>query len=380
MSSIVILGRQPELSLAELERCYGAPAIKATAGNWAVIDAQVDLKRLGGSLKAAELKDQLKYTSLPQLWRRLEKIAGSAARGQTGKFNLGLSVYGDPVLAHQLQRQLLSLKRALRSQGVASRIVPAGPDGTLNTAKVWHNRLDRPGALELVVIVNDQDVMIGQTYAVQDINAFTNRDRNKPVRDARVGMLPPKLARLMINLAQPEASSLILDPFCGTGTVLMEALELGYNATCSDLDPRMVKATQSNLDWYKADHDIEPTIGDARQLTWSGQIGAVVTETYLGPPMTEVPTPPVVHRFAQEIGELVNDTLKNLAEQLKPGTPVCLAVPAWFLGQQPIRLSVVDDLEKLGYNPVDLKHADQPLIYRRPDQVVGRELLILTRK
>jgi hypothetical protein len=61
---------------------------------------------------------------------------------------------------------------------------------------------------------------------------------------------------------------------------------------------------------------------------------------------------------------------------------MCIAVPAWQ--QKPnlfIHLPVLDHLEKLGYNRVRFEHAQaKELIYSREDQVVARELLVITRK
>ena len=80
---------------------------------------------------------------------------------------------------------------------------------------------------------------------MQDIESYTKRDRERPKRDAKVGMLPPKLAQIIINLAAgqlPEEKlqnicdiplgepiprrllgQTVLDPFCGTGVILQEA-------------------------------------------------------------------------------------------------------------------------------------------------------------
>ena len=63
---------------------------------------------------------------------------------------------------------------------------------------------------------------------------------DKPYRDMRRGMLPPKLARSLVNLAigaKSPSDMTILDPFCGTGTVLMEAMLLGTHVVGTDLAP-----------------------------------------------------------------------------------------------------------------------------------------------
>ncbi len=382
MKCLVILGRQPELSLAELESCY--EQVSPFSSEVAVVKDVVDLSRLGGALKSAEVLTELKPEQSGNLMRELERLALKQHQGSTGKLKIGLSVYGDKFLAQRLQRQLLTLKRGLKAKGVSCRIVPAGSDGVLNAAKVWHNRLDSPGGVEFLVCLNNRSLLIGKTTAVQNIERFTKRDREKPVRDAKVGMLPPKLARLMINLAQAPKESLILDPFCGTGTVLMEALELGYETRGSDLDPRMVKAAQTNLEWYSeltnTRHSVMVEEADAATHRWEAKIGAVVAEIYLGEPMAQAPSDAKLERVMSEVNGLLENTLTNLASQIPSSTPLVLAVPAWFVNNRPKRLPIVDYLEKFEYNRQEFKYADQPLIYRRPEQVVGRELLVLKRK
>jgi tRNA (guanine10-N2)-dimethyltransferase len=58
----------------------------------------------------------------------------------------------------------------------------------------------------------------------------------------------PKFARAMVNVARVPEGGRIMDPFCGTGGVLIEAAMLGYTALGSDIDPRMVAGSQENLE------------------------------------------------------------------------------------------------------------------------------------
>jgi tRNA (guanine10-N2)-dimethyltransferase len=56
-----------------------------------------------------------------------------------------------------------------------------------------------------------------------------------------------KLARCMINLAEPKAGEVILDPFCGTGTTLIEAELIGCRAIGLDIQRRMARGTIRNM-------------------------------------------------------------------------------------------------------------------------------------
>ena len=73
--------------------------------------------------------------------------------------------------------------------------------------------------------------------------------------------------------------------------------------------------------------------------------------------------------------------LRNLKGQIESGAPNCIAMPAWYANGTVHHLPLLDDLEKLGYNRIDFVHADrEDLIYRREDQIVGRESVVLTKE
>jgi len=74
--------------------------------------------------------------------------------------------------------------------------------------------------------------------------------------------------------------------------------------------------------------------------------------------------------------------LQNLHGQLKPGTRLCLAVPAWQTRPDQFKyLPLIDQIDDLGYNRVSFEHIrDEDLLYYRSDQIVARQLLVITRK
>src|SRR5574340_293364 len=57
-----------------------------------------------------------------------------------------------------------------------------------------------------------------------------------------------KLARCMVNLSGLKEGNVICDPFCGTGTILLEAESMGIHAIGIDFDKIMCKITKKNLD------------------------------------------------------------------------------------------------------------------------------------
>jgi tRNA (guanine10-N2)-dimethyltransferase len=59
--------------------------------------------------------------------------------------------------------------------------------------------------------------------------------------------LDPKLARCMVNLSQLREGKIICDPFCGTGTILLEAEAMGIHGTGIDFDKNMCNIAEENL-------------------------------------------------------------------------------------------------------------------------------------
>ena len=62
--------------------------------------------------------------------------------------------------------------------------------------------------------------------------------------------LHPKYARALINMTAVKTGGTVLDPFCGTGGIAIEAAAMGMKAIASDFDEEMVIGCQENMDFY----------------------------------------------------------------------------------------------------------------------------------
>lgn len=400
-SSVCVLGRQPALGLAELESLYGATTVSSVSTQVAGLSlpaSQIDFKRLGGSTRAAKVVAEVPS----KLWKDVEKqlaksIAAIAADMPEGKLRIGLSAFGIPVTPAKLNASGLTLKKILRAKTNRSvRLIP-NPELELNTAQVLHNQLTGPTGVEMLIIATAKGTtLLAHTTAVQDIDSYTTRDRGRPMRDARVGMLPPKLAQIIINLATREADPLhgaiVLDPFCGTGVVLQEATLMGFEVYGTDLEPRMIEYTDKNLKWLRslaensgltsAADAYKTEVGDATTHTWQPVPDFIAGETYLGRPFTEQPSAEMIAQTVSEVNLILKRFLQNLEPQIPSGTRLCLAVPAWQTKPHTFKhLPLIDQIEDLGYNRTRFEHVrDAELLYYREDQFTARELLVLTRK
>ena len=388
-TSLLLLGRQPAIGLAELESLYGADNLLPYGDNAALLDvptAGVFFARLGGSTRLCKVLDNIHSSDWPSAKSYLTKtIPVLAADLPEGKLTFGVSVIGIRTGVKDVERVLLDIKKVLKQSGRSARIVP-NKQLELNSAQVIHNRLTSTGGLELVVVSDGQTTIVAQTTAIQDIEGYAARDQARPYRDARVGMLPPKLAQVIVNLATGSTalSGPVLDPFCGTGVTLQEASLAGYDAYGSDLEPRMVDYSIGNLHWLRQkwtdiDNNVRIELGDAMTHKWQKPIGAVAAETYLGAPLTNLPSPEALRKIIDTTNGIHEKFLRNIAPQLEPGTQLCLAVPAWSVVKDAfVHLPVLDHLKELGYNEVKFVHVKKAqLIYYRENQFVARALIVI---
>ncbi|MYB40303.1 hypothetical protein F4X86_03515 [Candidatus Saccharibacteria bacterium] len=200
-------------------------------------------------------------------------------------------------------------------------------------------------------------------------------------RNLRAGILPPKLAQIMVNLTRCPEGLTILDPFCGNGGLLQEALLSGYKVLGSDVDRNQLEICAANLraftETWRIDQDrlLDLSVADAASHKWLYKIDGVASEIDLGPPLGKPASAKYIEPHRHRAAELLRKSLANLAKQLETGSRLCLAVPAWpQKGGGYLKLDPVACSAGLGYSL-----EDQDLIYCRPNQFVGRQLLILKR-
>ena len=343
MKYLAVLGRQPEISIAELE----------------ATDFCTDIERLGGTMKLAEKLDERPIEYLQKL--------------PEGKITLGVSDYSEKASRKTATTEALKLKKILVRHGRSVRVVE-NKDATLSTATSLHNGLSGKNERKIELIkVNDEWYKI---IGVQDIEAYAKRDQARPARDAFVGMLPPKLAQILINLCGPlPKNATILDPFCGTGVVLQEAILMGYRAYGTDISEKMIEYSDRNMKYFDfKNYKVE--VGDAVSFKWAEKIDAVACEGYLGKPMSMIPNEMKLKTQKQECKAIIIGFLKNLAGQIKTKTPVVIAVPAWLRENgEYSRLEILDEIEKLGYNVSNKSR--EGLLYHREGQIVARDIIIL---
>jgi tRNA G10 N-methylase Trm11 len=389
-ASLCILGRQPALGLAELESLYGSEAIQPVGAQAVLVDlppADIDHRRLGGTIKVCKVLTEIPSTDWNVITEYLvEHVPKHVCCLVPGKVKFGISVYDHKVNPRAINATGLSVKKASKAVERSMRVVP-NKEQALNAAQVLNNKMTDELGMELVLVRNINKIILAQTTSVQDIDAYAARDQERPARDARVGMLPPKLAQTIINLAKPTKDSSILDPFCGTGVLLQEGVLMGNNVYGTDIEERMIDYSRKNLDWLSQQYPDRLTdrtylleAGDACNFEWQ-DFDVIACETYLGRPFSTEPNQDKLREIIQDVDTIHRKFLKNVLTQTKPGFRMCIAVPAWHTKNGVKHLPMLDHLTDMGYTRISFVHSkNKDLVYHRENQIVGRELVALIRK
>ena len=388
---IAILGRQPALGMAELERAYGPENTKWFSDQSATVSAtDFPLSKLGGTQKAGRVVIQLTGGDWRKTSMKIVQAYKEAWSDFDGKITLGISAYGFDVSPRDVQKTGIILKQKLKTAGVSLRLLP-NAETALNTATSHHNKLGLSNnKVELIVVRSRSGkVIVAESIGAQNITAYTRRDQGRPKRDAFVGMLPPKLAQIMINLALPANSPApkgrLLDPFCGTGVILQEAALMDYPVYGTDLSDKMIDFSQVNLEWLAESHhasvDSRLHQDDAMDAKWQQPISAVACESYLGQPFSAPPSPAKLDQVRKNCDHIISGFLKNISAQIPEGTPLCVGVPAWRDSSGRFtHLPLIGKLEQVGFGRVAFENIkNDELLYYREDQVVARELLVLVK-
>lgn len=327
------------------------------------------------------------------------------------KLMFGLSVYGSGCRFKDLNYSWYlspticrDLRDELKTYGIKTGFLPLR-ERILSTVSVDKNELLSDG-FELVLAVGESNVYIGKTLDVQDYESYSFRDYNRPNRDSKSGMIPPKLAKMMINLMGKNKEDLILDPFCGSGTILEEMVLLGFrNIMGTDISNKAINDSQINLKWlfenYKEikqdDYSIKIKKIDVTNVSLEIEnktIEAIVTEPFLGTPKKSFS----LSQASYEIKNLESLYLRAFGEFrkiLKKNGKIVIIFPVFKSQGKFLNLSIVNKIKDLGFEQknflpnkylkdkesLNLELTDRnSIIYYRPDQTVSREIFIFENK
>lgn len=370
----LLLGFAPELAVAEVTAVTGIspelPSAKVAVlpdfhGNPTSLQ-----DRLGGTIKTVSLLQELADDDQKTVERA---IVDNFTEGPTTK-NIALGEWGRD---HLPALNIISIKRALQEAGFKVRFREGNRYG-LGGAVLAHHSV-----AEFIVLFWREKWWLGQTAAVSNPDSWTSRDRKKPFTDHKRGMLAPKVARMLVNItvgqAQPAEGAKVFDPFCGTGTVLLEARTLGYSVVGADADQKAIEGTKQNLEWQSREEPATQSVdftlmtADATNVKPAKpeQIKCIVTEPFLGRPK---PNPDQLPNIIKGLEKLYWGAFRNWSTWLQNNTKITIILPKFQTKQKETDFAgLLDKITQIGYST-----QSGTWEYAHEDAIVKRQIVTLT--
>jgi len=210
-------------------------------------------------------------------------------------------------------------------------------------------RLKKPDRTFVGVLTEGRFVLGVKLAEIEPKPFVDRRPRGKPF--FHPSAMQAKLARCMVNLAKAKSGDLLLDPFCGTGSTLIEASFVGCRVLGLDIQRRMARGTRRNLAFFKV--QLEGVIvGDARCLPVT-KMDCVVTDPPYGISSSTL---------KRTTSQIVEELLVAVHDCMEKGRRVCFAAPK--------TLKISGMCKALGY-----KHLESHFVYVH--RSLTREVIVL---
>jgi tRNA G10 N-methylase Trm11 len=362
-SLLFISGKNWQLSLAELIAYLQTNQISFEIQHFSkeffAIQTQqpidpIIINDLGGTLKIGQVmltfpSQQIKEAYIKhnkqtekQIIEAFEKsdIVNEMIKHANGKVFFGVSVYFEEthlkfrageiqrLIGSAIKNQLIEHNKKARFMGFANR-----SQGQLNHVEVLKKELVENKS-EILLCIGKKTSWIATTIAVHNPFEFQKRDIYKP-RQRKIFGMPPRLAKIMVNLSSCTKDKTLLDAFCGVGTVLQEALLSKGHVVGTDINPWCITATEDNLKWLIQEYELHKAAyrviqSDVEVLSRKigrDNIDCVVSEPDLGPALRQIPTTPYAKKIIEKLTPLFFGFIEESYKVLRPGGKLVVVTP-----------------------------------------------------
>lgn len=366
MKYFLILGRNPELSYAEiisvLQRNQIGHITLLFQKNFLIMDIDgkfPDIQEFGGIIKGGEVQfngDDDGFNDYLQAWEPAEnKFRFSVAGNYVGEVQ---DVLMKKFEQDGIRAQIKRTRKNLSLQGGDS----------VELAKA-----DK----EFFFFKTEKDfIYFGEAteaYSYTDVKA---RDMRKPVRRESLA-ISPRLAKMLVNLTQARPGQLLLDPFCGIGAILQEAMAKGINVYGVDNDKLAIENAQRNMKWFSKEYSAPATFRlmneDSAKIK-NITPDAIATESPLGEVVRRKLTDHKAKEYIEKFEKAIIPILRNLRNIKKPYAKIAITMP--FIRTTFVNLENVCRLTGLRVCHIS-EDVSFPIQEYREDQFVAREIVLL---
>ncbi len=376
------LGAHPEVSVAELRLLIGAKELMWNrSAAFFDIDAESALsifKKLGGSPKVGEVISTFENTAdfnqrfLPEMKSLMESVE---------RKEYVLSLYGVRLGKRDFHREL----KDLVTEGVVK--YDGRFEEMIHPPAACEHVMKR-GGMDLSLVPAGSKSYLVKTLLVQDAKEWSRLDTERPGRNMEIGMLPMKLARIMVNLSNIQPDGRLWDPFVGQGSIVIETAMRGIPALGTDKSRQSIEQAKATNAWAINNKKIKHGLVVLREqpiekADLSEPASAIVTEPYLGKPHFKPFSGEfLAKREWTDISRLYELLLKLAARVLRRGQRIVFVKPifAYIAGRERKWYNPKIELPRDSWKVPEIIRDLGPLVWVQKDTVVGREIVILERR
>jgi tRNA G10 N-methylase Trm11 len=226
---------------------------------------------------------------------------------------------------------------------------------------------------EFFIFGND-NLYFGKIVEKCDYEELEKRDMSRPVRRESLS-ISPRLAKIMINLSQVRKGGKLVDPFCGVGVVLQEALLQGIEVVGIDIDKKAIEGAKKNLEYQNFSQKNYKLINEDSSHAQIEEVNVLVTEPDLGETLKKIPTKEKAHKMLKDYENLMIKVLENLSNLVLG--KIVFTAPFIRIGKKRLSCDIDRILEKTELKLSDVKEIKFPIPEFRGNQIVGREIFVL---
>jgi tRNA (guanine10-N2)-dimethyltransferase len=295
---VQVTGDHPELARAELDAVLDVVG-GTTAREWGALTYRCKVPR-GGADEVARRGGLLRYVGLQLATARGADALDTSALEVKGTYAVRATAVGGATV------DTMAVERAVGKRVRGGRV-----------------NLDRPAHVFRVFVGPDEAVLTHQRYDRIDDDIEDRQVRHRPF--FKPVSLHPKFARVLVNLSRVHDGQELLDPFCGTGGILIEAGLVGARPIGIDAQAEEVEGAARNLEHFGVlgARILHGRAKDARAL--------------VGHPVAAIATDPPYGRSATTLREgpvgAVAGSVQGLCDALLPGGRLAICMPEGDMGK-----------------------------------------------
>jgi len=315
----------------------------------------------------------------------------------SGEHNLfSVSVHGfKPEKTQQVHRSCATtLKQNFSEKGLQTKYFekkqPAKQQLNSTPAEVFLKKLV---GRELIVCKASNKYFAFKLAAALNPFRYKKLDDSRPFQ-RRLLNTPPRISSLLINLLCMHEKEQFLDPFCGSGTLLLAARQLGMDVFGCDTDKTCVKGSIENVDWINQKTGASKSIkqGDATKLNELFEknfFNGVACEPILLPPIKQIPSSKELEKAIEKLKPVYFGFLESAHTVMKKGARLCVVSPYIRTSKKDVFLDLSKKASQVGFKTVKLltekeagffKQQEEYLLDFSKNQKIRRMIYVFEKK